>query len=58
MAQHPDHQAANQPLDNTLPVRDDHASTHIADTQSESTNEHRAEAPRVVRCFVLTSTLR
>jgi molybdenum cofactor biosynthesis protein B len=47
MAQHPDHQAANQPLDNVLPELD-------PSTQSPSTAEHRAQAPGNVRCFVLT----
>jgi molybdenum cofactor biosynthesis protein B len=47
MAQHPDHQAANQPLDNVLPELD-------PSTQSSSTSEHRAQAPGSVRCFVLT----
>ena len=50
MAQHPDHQAANQKLDNALPVRPDLESGHA----SASTEEHRAEAPDSVRCFVLT----
>jgi molybdenum cofactor biosynthesis protein B len=49
MAQHPDHQAANQKLDNTLPERD-----MLAPTGSASTAQHRAEAPDVVRCFILT----
>jgi molybdenum cofactor biosynthesis protein B len=47
MAQHPDHQAANQPLDNVLPELD-------PNTQSSSTAEHRAQASGSVRCFVLT----
>ena len=42
MAQHPQHQAANQNSHDT--------STH----KSESTQQHRAEAPDSVRCFVLT----
>ena len=50
MAQHPDHQAANQPLENVLPKRDAAASTQ----GSSSTAEHRAQAPGSVRCFVLT----
>ena len=51
MAQHPDHQAANQKLDNTLPVRPGLEETGHA---SASTEEHRAQAPDSVRCFVLT----
>lgn len=47
MAQHPDHQAANQKLDNELP-------TNPLRTSSASTEEHRAESPGKVRCFVLT----
>jgi molybdenum cofactor biosynthesis protein B len=46
MAQHPDHQAANQKLDNVLPTYDNPTST--------STAEHRAEAPDIVKCFILT----
>ncbi len=49
MAQHPEHQAANQPLDNVLPAADEKIKR-----ESESTAAHRAEAPAVVRCFVLT----
>ena len=45
MAQHPDHQAANQRLENTLPSKP---------ALSPSTEAHRAEAPHTVRCFVLT----
>ncbi|HEX8551335.1 MAG TPA: molybdenum cofactor biosynthesis protein B [Abditibacteriaceae bacterium] len=47
MAQHPDHAAANQRLENTLPQ-------NPLRTSSPSTEEHRAEAPGKVRCFVLT----
>jgi len=46
MSQHPDHQAANQKLDNVLPGAEGQ--------RSASTQEHRAEAPDVVTCFVLT----
>ena len=47
MAQHPEHQAANQKLDNTLPVR--------PDLQEDSpTEQHRAQAPNSVRCFIIT----
>jgi molybdopterin adenylyltransferase len=49
MAQHPEHQASNQKLDNELPVRPD-----LAGAASASTQEHRAQAPTSVRCFVLT----
>ena len=51
MAQHPERQAANQNLDNVLPVRPDLQSGGHA---SASTEEHRAQAPEWVRCFVLT----
>lgn len=51
MSQHPDHQAANQKLDNTLLVRPDLQDNGHA---SASTQEHRAQAPDSVRCFVLT----
>lgn len=52
MSQHPDHQAANQKLDNVLPEA---LGQHPAEGQrSASTEEHRSEAPDVVRCFVLT----
>ena len=67
MAQHPDHQAANQPHDNLLPQTPEaqknldapHMSTHAGgessdSTRSESTREHRAQAPQSVRCFVIT----
>ncbi len=50
MSQHPDNQASNQKLDNNLPVRPDLESGHA----SASTEEHRAQAPNSVRCFVLT----
>lgn len=50
MSQHPDNQAGNQKLDNTLPVRPDLEAGHA----SASTEEHRAQAPDSVRCFVLT----
>lgn len=46
MSQHPDHQAANQRLDNLLPQNPLRT--------SQSTEEHRAQAPGKVRCFVLT----
>ena len=47
MAQHPEHQATNQKLDNQLPVR--------PDLQEDSpTTEHRAQAPESVRCFIIT----
>ena len=46
MSQHPDHQAANQRLDNVLPQNPLRTSL--------STEEHRAESPGKVRCFVLT----
>jgi len=49
MAQHPDHQAANQQLDNTLPSTDD-----ILRPQSESTELHRSEAPASVNCWIVT----
>ncbi|HEX8834575.1 MAG TPA: molybdenum cofactor biosynthesis protein B [Abditibacteriaceae bacterium] len=52
MAQHPDHQAANQKLDNVLPVNPDR---QIGDGhRSDSTEEHRSEAPASIRCFILT----
>ena len=47
MSQHPDHQAANQKLDNVLPQ-------HPARGISSSTEAHRAEAPDEVKCFILT----
>jgi molybdenum cofactor biosynthesis protein B len=50
MAQHPEHQAANQKLDNVLPVNPDLEIGH----RSESTEEHRSEAPHSVQCYVLT----
>src|SRR5256885_600763 len=53
MAQHPDHQAANQPRDNVLPV-DPHKSPNQAGHASASTEAHRAEAPDAVRCHILT----
>jgi molybdenum cofactor biosynthesis protein B len=55
MAQHPDHQAANQPLENVLPTLDENtnASTQAGQAAS-STAEHRAQAPQKVCCFVLT----
>ncbi|MDF2441680.1 MAG: molybdopterin adenylyltransferase [Abditibacteriota bacterium] len=46
MAQHPEHQAANQKLDNVLPEQ--------PGQRSASTEQHRSEAPEMVRCFVLT----
>ena len=46
MAQHPEHQAANQKLGNVLPEH--------PGTLSASTQQHRSEAPGTVRCFVLT----
>ena len=46
MAQHPEHQAANQKLDNVLPDQ--------PGQRSASTQEHRAQAPDRVKCFVLT----
>jgi molybdenum cofactor biosynthesis protein B len=52
MAQHPDHQAANQRLDNTLP--ENPLRTSSPSGSSRSTEQHRAEAPGRVRCFVLT----
>lgn len=52
MAQHPDHQATNQKLDNLLPTTD--AAPEAAGERSESTTAHRAEAPTGVRCYVLT----
>ena len=45
MAQHPDHQAANQTEPN--PPQNE-------GRQSATTEEHRAQAPASVRCFVLT----
>ncbi|HEX8237481.1 MAG TPA: molybdenum cofactor biosynthesis protein B [Abditibacteriaceae bacterium] len=62
MAQHPDHQAANQPLENVLPKLDAKAAGAGASTDastqeasgSSSTAEHRAQAPQKVCCFVLT----
>jgi molybdenum cofactor biosynthesis protein B len=48
MAQHPEHQAANQKIDNVLPERDP------AGDRSTSTQQHRAEAPGKIRCFILT----
>ena len=51
MAQHPEHQASNQKLDNVLPVRPDLAQDGHA---SESTEAHRAQAPRSVHCFIIT----
>jgi molybdenum cofactor biosynthesis protein B len=58
MAQHPDHQAANQPLENELPKLDPNAPGADTSTQnaqgSSSTAEHRAQAPDKVCCFVLT----
>jgi molybdopterin adenylyltransferase len=53
MAQHPDHQAANQKLENVLPVRPD-LETDASGRRSASTEEHRAEAPGSVRCFIVT----
>jgi molybdopterin adenylyltransferase len=53
MAQHPDHQAANQKLENVLPVRPD-LETGATGHRSASTEEHRAEAPGCVRCFIVT----
>ena len=47
MAQHPEHQATNQKLDNALPVRPD-----LQD--DSSTEQHRAQAPDSVRCFIIT----
>lgn len=66
MAQHPDHQAANQPHDNLLPQKPDaqaadaphmstqDTSTHAAGELSQSTQQHRAQSPQSVRCFVIT----
>jgi molybdenum cofactor biosynthesis protein B len=51
MAQHPEHQATNQKLDNQLPVRPDLQSDAPADS---STSEHRGQAPASVRCFIIT----
>ena len=51
MAQHPENQTANPKLDTDLPVRSDPQSGGHA---SASTEEHRAQAPEWVRCFVLT----
>jgi molybdenum cofactor biosynthesis protein B len=53
MAQHPDHQAANQKLENVLPVRPD-LETDASGRRSTSTEAHRAEAPGSVRCFIIT----
>ncbi len=53
MAQHPDHQAANQKLENVLPVRPD-LETDAGGRASASTEEHRAESPGSVRCFIIT----
>lgn len=58
MAQHPEHQATNQKLDNTLPVRPD-LQTDAAPVEEETSDvspveQHRAQAPHSVRCFVLT----
>lgn len=49
MAQHPEHQAANQKIDNVLPVDES-----AAGARSQSTATHRAEGPTAVRCYVLT----
>lgn len=49
MAQHPDHQAANQKLENVLPHADGSSGQ-----RSQSTQEHRQEAVANVRCYVLT----
>jgi molybdenum cofactor biosynthesis protein B len=53
MAQHPEHQAANQPLDNLLPAQDGDRASEPG-RRSASTEEHRAEAPASVRCAILT----
>jgi molybdenum cofactor biosynthesis protein B len=51
MAQHPEHQATNQKLDNQLPVHPDLQD----DSQTDSpTADHRAQAPDNVRCFIIT----
>lgn len=52
MAQHPDHKAANQKLDNVLPEAPELFGT--TDRRSASTEAHRDEAPASVRCYVLT----
>lgn len=49
MAQHPDHQAANQPLQDSA----GEASTR-GENPSPSAQRHRDEAPQKVRVFVLT----
>ena len=51
MAQHPENQTANPKLDTDSPVPSDPQSGGHA---SASTEEHRAQAPESVRCFVLT----
>lgn len=51
MSQHPDHQAANQKLDNELPAFKPEAETGH---RSASTEEHRAQSPDSIRCFVVT----
>ena len=51
MAQLPDHQAVNQPPGNALLHHDTNMSTK---EKPSSTAEHRAQAPRSVKCFVLT----
>ena len=52
MSQHPDHQAANQQLDKTPDLAANERATQ--GHRSGSTEAHRAEAPDVVRCFIMT----
>ena len=52
MAQHPDHQTANQKIDNLLPEAP--AMHGTTDYGSESTRQHREEAPDCVKCQVIT----
>jgi molybdenum cofactor biosynthesis protein B len=49
MAQHPDHQAANQNEPHNAQLH-----TQSSTQPDDSVAEHRAESPRSVRCFVLT----
>lgn len=51
MAQHPTQQTPNQKIDNLLPEAPE---LHGTTDHSASTQEHRAQAPQCVRCFVIT----
>jgi molybdenum cofactor biosynthesis protein B len=51
MSQHPSQQTPNQKIDNLLPEAPELYGTT---DHSASTQEHRAQAPQCVRCFVIT----